>query len=205
MNIFEYLTDEELNKYTYIKNYKTSSIIFNEEQECNKIGFIISGSIKIITLTHTEKEEIITLLKTNDYFGDILTFSNTPYYLGHAICLKETTVRYISKQNLLLLFKLNQRFLEKFLSLLSTKALHLKQENKLFKHKNIKDRITHYLMSMEKNHPNGLVYIFNVSDFSRLLSIPRPSVSRELSSMINEGLIIKGKDSKGVYLKRIKN
>lgn len=202
MNIFETLTIEQLNKYTYIKKYKSSSIIFNEDEECDKIGFIINGSVKIITLTHTEKEEIITLLKPNDYFGDILAFSNSPYYLGHAICLKDTTIRYISKKNLLTLCNFNNSFLESYLSLLSTKALNLKQENKLFKHKNIKDRITHYLTTHEKNSVNGNVYIYNISDFARILSIPRPSISREISSMINEGLIYKGKDAIGVYLKR---
>lgn len=204
MNIFNYLSNEQLNKYTYIKTYKAADVLFNEGELCDKVGFVVSGEIKIITLTHTEKEEIITLIRNNDYFGDILTFSASSNYLGHGICLKETTIRYISKVNLLHLFSINKLFLEAFLSLISTKALNLKQENKLFKHKNIRDRITHYLISQE-NNKSSKIYISNISNLSRILSLPRPSVSREISSMIKEGIIIKDKDIYGTYLKIIKN
>lgn len=204
MNIFNYLSNEELDKYTYIINYKSSDIVFNEGKVCERVGLIIFGEIKIITLTHTEKEETINLLKNNDYFGDILTFSTTSNYLGHGICLKETCVRYISKSNLLYLCSINQDFLEAFLCLISTKALNLKQENKLFKHKNIRDRIMHYLSSQNFNNFSGKIYISNISNLSRILSLPRPSVSREISSMIEDGIILKDKDLFGTYIKIIK-
>lgn len=197
MKIFELLTDDELNTYTYLKTYKAGDIIFNEEALCNQVGYIISGEVKIITLTHTEKEEVVTLLKKNQYFGDILTFAKENAYLGHGICLKETIVRYITKDNLLTLFTLHTEFLEAFLNLISTKALYLKQENKLFKHKNIRDRITHYLLS---NNKSSKTYISSIANFARILSIPRPSVSREITSMIEDGIITKGKDLKGTYI-----
>ena len=120
MNIYNYLNQEELDAYTYIKVYKAKDVVFNEESTCNVIGMIESGQINVIELTYTEKEETITILKDEAYFGDILAFSNDNRYLGHGICFKRTIVRYITKDNILKLFKTNFKFLEAYLMLIST-------------------------------------------------------------------------------------
>ena len=94
------LTSQELKTYTYLKQYKAGDIVFNEDAYCDKIGIVEKGEINIVTITHSEKEEIINIVHENEIFGDALVFSNNPIYLGHAICKKETIVRYISKDNL---------------------------------------------------------------------------------------------------------
>ena len=76
MNFFNLLSELDLNKYTYIKNYKAGDIIFNAGSICDKIGLIVSGEASIITITHTEKEETISYLKQGDMFGDLLIFSS---------------------------------------------------------------------------------------------------------------------------------
>ena len=66
MNFFNLLSELDLNKYTYIKNYKAGDIIFNAGSICDKIGLIVSGEASIITITHTEKEETISYLKQGE-------------------------------------------------------------------------------------------------------------------------------------------
>lgn len=200
MNLFNNLNIIEIENFTYIKNYKANSILFNEGNLCDKIGMIIQGEVKIVTFTHNEKEETITILNKDDYFGDILIFSEDSNYLGIGICTKDTTIRYINKDNLLYLLESNSNFLKDFLTLISSKALSLKQELKLFKHKNIRDRIIYYLTDYQKDKDNSKIYISNISNLASILSIPRPSVSREISSMIKDGIIIKNKDCYGTYI-----
>jgi Mn-dependent DtxR family transcriptional regulator len=65
-------------------------------------------------------------------------------------------------------------------------AVKIKQQSKLLAHKNIRDRIMYYLMSNQKDKK---VYIKSVTNLSNILSIPRPSISRELSNMEHDGLI----------------
>ncbi len=194
------LTKDELHIYTYTKTYKSGDVIFNEGDLCSTIGIVEKGYITISTITHTEKEETITVIKEKDIFGDALLFSSNPIYLGHGLCKKETIVRYINKNSLLYLFKNNQKFLEEFLKLISNKTLAIKKENKLFKHKNIEDRIMHYLLDEAIKQKSNKIYIKNVTYLANVLSLPRPSVSRELTKMKTEGIIDKGKDIYGIYL-----
>lgn len=201
MNIFELLTDDELSMYTYVKNYKAGDVIFNEDALCEKIGYLEKGEINIVEITYTEKEETITYLNDGSFFGDILLFSKNPTYLGHAICLKKSIVRYITKDHILILFEKNKAFLNAFLSLISTKALMLKQEIKLFKHKNITDRVIYYLNNEQKKYPNQIVPIKNITTMAKILSIPRVSLTRELSKLERLGIITKNKDNHLIYIK----
>ena len=189
MNIYTYLSKEELDTYTYIKVYKAKDVVFNEESDCH-----------VIELTYTEKEETITILKDKAYFGDILAFSNDNRYLGHGICFKRTIVRYITKDNILKLFKTNFKFLEAYLMLISTKALNLKQENKLFKHKNIEDRLIYYFKIESNRFNSSKICIDSVSNLARILSLPRPSVSRSLSKMEKKNIIAKKNENNKTYI-----
>ena len=200
MNIYTYLSKEELDTYTYIKVYKAKDVVFNEESDCHVIGMIESGQINVIELTYTEKEETITILKDKAYFGDILAFSNDNRYLGHGICFKRTIVRYVTKDNILKLFKTNFKFLEAYLMLISTKALNLKQENKLFKHKNIEDRLIYYFKIESNRFNSSKICIDSVSNLARILSLPRPSVSRSLSKMEKKNIIAKKNENNKTYI-----
>lgn len=185
---YHLLSDALCNKYTKIVCYHAGDIVFNQGEMCQHIGFIEIGEIDVITITHTEKEETITSLFKGDAFGDLLLFSNHPYYLGHAICKKETVVRYIEKEHLLLLFQ-NQAFLTAFLSMISHKAMQLKNENKLLRHSNLKDRIMHYLIEEQLRTHSSTIQIENVSTFATLLSFTRPTVSKVLQQLVKEGEI----------------
>ena len=142
MNWINSIEKDFLNKNSKLVYYKKGDIIFNEGHVCDKIGYIEKGEVSIVTSTYTEKEETITYLKSNDTFGDILLFSSNNLYLGNAICEKDCIIRFFTKNNLEVLFK-DSIFLNKFLKVVTNKALTLKKENKLLKHKNIRDRIMH--------------------------------------------------------------
>lgn len=182
MSWVDYIEKEELNKNSKTISYKKGDIIFNEGSICNKIGYVEKGEISIVTSTYTEKEETITYLKDKDSFGDILLFSSSNLYLGNAICEKECIVRFFTKANMENLFK-NVKVLNEFLKELSNKSLTLKKENKLLKHKNIKDRIMHYLYEECLNTNSNVIEFNSIANFSKILSIPRPTLSKELYNL----------------------
>ena len=86
-------------------------------------------------------------------------------------------------------------FLEAYLEELSNTSLFIKQQNKLLIHKNIKDRILYYFSSMAKKQHSRTIKIPSVTKLAMILSLPRPSVSRELTNLENENIIIKKKNT----------
>lgn len=200
MSFIKKMTNEEINKYSYVKTYKVGEIVFNQGNTCNSIGYLENGEISVITITHTEKEETITYLKKGDVFGDILLFSSLNIYLGHGICKKEADIRYFNKDNLLQLFE-KKEILLSFLEDISNKALAIKKENKLFKHKNLTDRVMHYFMEESLQVNSKIIKIDSVTYLANILSIPRASLSRELTKLVNENKIEIKKKGQTCFIK----
>ncbi len=200
MNFFNILNEFELNTYTYLKTYKAGDTIFNSGEVCDKIGLIEKGEASIITITHTEKEETISYLSKGSMFGDLLVFASNNLYLGHCICKFDTTIRYISKINLIKLFS-NNNILNSYLSNISDKAQAIKKENKLLKHNNLEDRIIHYLIEESINSKSSVIKIKNITSLANILSIPRESLSRSLKILVDKKSIIIKKQGQTCYIK----
>lgn len=193
-NLTDVLTKEEIDKYFILKDYNSSSIIFNEGEKCYGISFVSSGQVLIVTSTYNEKEEIINVVNENEMFGDVLCFSTNPFYLGNVIAKKKTKILYLPIDNFYKISFINQNFLKYILNEISNKTLVIKNETKLLCHKNIKDRIIYYLNSQSKKFQSKEIQIGSVEKLANILSLPRPSVSRELSKLEKDNLIIKEKN-----------
>jgi CRP-like cAMP-binding protein len=185
MNLLDLLNEQEI-KLFRMRNYDSNQVVFDEGAICNSIGIVIQSEVLIKTYTYNVKEETITIVKENNLFGQFLLFSDNPFYLGIGITSKKTRVAFINKDNLLKLLSSNKLFLENYLNLICNETLMIKQQAKLLAHKNIRDRIMYYLNT---HHKNKVVYIPSVTFLANFLSIPRPSISRELTNMENENLI----------------
>lgn len=178
------------NKYPTI-TYNKNQIIFSEGEKCTKIGIIIEGEITISTITHLEKEETFTIVKKGDIFGNSLIFSSTPYYLGDIIATQKTTICFINKDDLIKELSDDPILLESYINTISDKAIRIKQQNKLLAHKNIRDRILYYFTLQSKKQDSTIIKLPSITKLSTELSLPRPSVSRELSKMEDDKLIIR--------------
>lgn len=193
MNILNLLNQKEKEKISYL-NLKQKQILFHEGEECKSIFIIIEGQITILNYSLNGNEEIISILNKNDVFGNALIFSNNNYYLGEIIATKPTKLAIINKNELISLLQNNKSFLECYINLIAEKTIKFTIKTKLLSHKNIRSRILYYL------EINNYSIKKNISFLAKELVLPRPSVSREISKMINEDIIYI-KNNKIIYKK----
>lgn len=193
MNILNLLNQKEKEKISYL-NLKQNQILFHEGEECKSIFIIIEGQITILNYSLNGNEEIISILNKNDVFGNALIFSNNNYYLGEIIATKPTKLAIINKNELISLLQNNKSFLECYINLIAEKTIKFTIKTKLLSHKNIRSRIIYYL------EINNYSIKKNISFLAKELVLPRPSVSREISKMINEDIIYI-KSNKIIYKK----
>lgn len=187
----EYIINPKFSDFFIIKKYQRGQVLFNEEENCKYAGYILNGQIKIVTSTYYEKEEIISVINQDEWFGNILIFTSKPYFLGTGIALTNVKVAYIDKPNLLTLCTQDQSFMNLFFEYNSEIAIATKNQAKLFCHKNIRDRIIYHLNTISKKTKSKIIIFESVQKLANELSIPRPSVSRELIKMENDNLIKK--------------
>lgn len=193
MNILNLLNQKEKEKISYL-NLKQNQILFHEGEECKSIFIIIEGQITILNYSLNGNEEIISILNKNDVFANALIFSNNNHYLGEIIATKPTKLAIINKNELISLLQNNKSFLECYINLIAEKTIKFTIKTKLLSHKNIRSRIIYYL------EINNYSIKKNISFLAKELVLPRPSVSREISKMINEDIIYI-KSNKIIYKK----
>ena len=138
--LFKNVNIESYKNLFKIKNIKAESLVFSEGDTCESLGIVLSGEIKVSTLTALNKEYTINILNKGDLFGDVLLFSNNNSYLGDGIALKDSKILYISKLNLLTLLK-NTKILENYLELISNKTSTINNRLKLLSQNSIEDRV----------------------------------------------------------------
>lgn len=172
--------------------YKKGDIVFNELDEVKYIGLVCTGNITIKTYTYNDKEYEINNITNNGLFGEFMLFSSNPVFLGTGIATKETIVIYLSKKNLIECM-IDSTFSENYLTLVSTISRNIQRKVKVLSQKEIRDKILFILYDNLKQNKNNVFYIESKEKLSQFINVTRPSLSRELIKMRNEGIIDFGK------------
>lgn len=181
--------DPESKYLSYPCVYPQNYILKSEGERCTQIGLIIKGNIEML---HYTKSGIITTLaslREGDFFGDILVFSDMPFYIGHLVAKSEVEIAFLSKENLKTLLSEDAQFRMDFIENIAHKASQFNIRNKLFQQPTLKDKILFYLDFEALKQDNAYVIIDSIHDWALKLNVARPSLSRTLSVMERKGEI----------------
>lgn len=184
MNILNTLQKEDY-KLGKTITYPKNKIIFHELETCDFVCFIIKGEVKISSYLKNGNEEFFNHLYEGDIFANALIFNSRNMFLGNVITLKETTLLILTKDNLLLLMQKNKTFLNLYCSILAEEALKTKVTLKYLSKQSIEERFCYYLLMNNKvvNEP--------IQTIANKLFLQRPSLSRVISSLKEQGIIKK--------------
>ena len=172
-----------------IKKYKARSVIFNEGHECSHLGIVLKGEVEISTTTFLQKEYSIKTLGPDDIFGESLLFSDGGVYFGNVISKTDSEIALIGKADLLKLLSDNPSLLEDYLRELSNSHMQLQQKIKILSQKSVAEKIMFYLGECSKKIHSLRIPLKSKEHLAAYLNIPRPSLSRELISLKNQGMI----------------
>ena len=184
MDIFNLLTSKD-QKLFEIVHVKKGQILFHEEEICEKIGIVKNGLIKIISYSLSGMEIIYNEIKTGHLFGNNLLFSSDRRYRGNVIATLDSEVWMINKDNLLILLENNKSFLENYLSLQADFSKTLNFKIKLLSLSSAEERLIYFLKEKQPYRYQSITSLANE------LYLSRETLSRLVSKMEKEGLILK--------------
>lgn len=174
------------NKYFKLYTYNKLETIKNEGDLCDSIGIIIKGSINISNYLANDSEFIISHLDENDMFGENLMFSKNPYYPGYIYACTNTKIMYIKKNDFTNLLSTNNDFKIYYLEYISNKFIELQKRIKILSQPNIKEMFLYYI---KINAKNEYCHIKSITEVANYLNVPRPSLSRTISQLLNNNII----------------
>ena len=194
-DLFKGISKEQINniicKYNYIKKvYKKNEVIAFEGDECNSLGLIISGSVEIERILPSGKTIIIKKLNKNSIFGEAIIFSKKNEYPAMITAAEDCMIINIKKEEILKLCKEENQFLQNFICMLSDKIFMLNRKIKNISFTTIKQKVVNFILEQSEKQDNKIIKLNGTKeDIAARLGIPRPSLSRELISLRNNGLI----------------
>ena len=179
-----------------LRQYPKGSTLAVEGEPCDHMGIIIGGVIEVQSTFASGKVIIINHLQPSETYGEAVLFSSTACFPATLYCPAACEIVIIQRSQLRVTLHTNHIIMENFLGLLSDRLLAINRRIKLLSLETLRKRVAAYLLEESKNQKKILSFNTGVSreQMSRLLNVQRPSLSRELSLMQEEGLLRYNKD-----------
>lgn len=197
--LFDRMTGEEIQlcqECSGAKNriFEKNSIIFSQLDKPAYIYVMIEGSVAVCKDSLSGRRSIITTIENaGDVFGEVYLFLNQPTYDYYTITLKRTTVLEIPKeffyQTCQNSCEYHSKLIRNMLGILAQKAFSLSQKVQLLSGGTLRQKIGRYLLEQYSGKETVLLTM-NREEFAHFLNVARPSLSRELLKMQEDGLIL---------------
>jgi CRP-like cAMP-binding protein len=193
--LFKNFTEKEIINLLKNIKYKITSFSKNETialegYPLKNIGIILEGNIEVQKNFPSGKTVTISQMSAGNIFGEVAIFSKMNKYPSTIISINNSKVFFISKSDVINLCSTNKVFLNSFMELLSNKILMLNKKLKNLSYQTIREKIASYLIDEYKNQSNlKLKLQYSRKEMAEQFGTTRPSLSRELINMKNEGLI----------------
>lgn len=171
-----------------LKQYDLGETIFHEGEECRQIGFLITGKIKISSVTSRGNDINLRNVEIGEFFGNNLIYSKSRKYRGDVSSFSDNTkIAFFSKEQFETALSSDREFLSYYLTLSAQSGNRLNKALKTISIQNIEERFFYYLSI------NGDSITFrSITDLALELNIRRETLSRLISNLEKEGKIKRG-------------
>lgn len=158
------------------------------------IGILLSGEAAVYRENAAGDRVMITPLVPGDLFGEMLAFSGTQTWPVSVLAQENCDVLFLGKQKIIGacegMCPWHRALIENLLKILSEKALFLNKKVEYLSIKSMRGRIATYLLEQSKKTRSSIFMLpLSRNDMADFLNVSRPSMSREMARMRDEGLI----------------
>lgn len=172
--------------------YEKDSYVFEQGELPEKLYILLEGSVAVSNIEEDGKRTIVNIFKERGtVFGEVYVFLEGRDYDYSCVALKDTRVFEIPKKILLRYENWENKdikiMIRNMLDVLSRKALYLNEKNLILSELTLRQKLIRFF---EQNKKDNIVQLkYSREELADYLGTTRPSVSREINKMKNEGLI----------------
>lgn len=198
--LFKGLENHELEEIFNQLRFRTithpkDSIIASEGDECPALGILITGSIEAQRIYSSGKTITMTKMEPGSMFGEVIVFSSAHQYPATIFAVEKSEILFIKSEDIIRLCAQHPLVLKNFVENLSNRILMLNKKIRVLSFETLRQKISQYLLEEYKKQKSLSVKLsHSKKNLAEHLGVQRPSLSRELINMRDEGLIKLHKD-----------
>lgn len=177
-----------------ISAFKKNEYMALSGEPLNSIGIILEGQACVVKETPSGGRTVMAVLEGGDTFGEIIVFSSQTQWPNSVQAMGNCVVFFMDKNKLLTqcnnLCPWHRRIIENLLSIVSDKAVMLNKKVEFLVMKNLRGKISAFFLEQyRKNNKLTFMMGINRSQLAEIFNVSRPSLSREMAKMKEEGII----------------
>jgi len=181
--------------------HKKGEFIATSGEHLRGIGVVVSGKAAVLRETAAGDRIVMAILEPGDLFGEIAAFAKEPRWPATVQAQEASTVLIIPRDRIVgqcaNACSWHETLIKNMLRIVTEKALILNQKVTYLTIKSMRGRISAFLLDhcsrqravFGKEGVAVLTLPTNRNEMADFLGVSRPSMSRELSRMKEEGLI----------------
>ncbi|MBA5851524.1 Crp/Fnr family transcriptional regulator [Clostridium sp. cel8] len=174
--------------------YNKDQCIVNSGERLDKFGIILEGEAAVSKEDIDGNRVILSVVKKGDLFGEMLVFSSCDICPVTVRAQSSCKVLFLTNSSLITrcgnMCSCHTTLLQNFLEILSNKGLMLNTKVKYLSIKSIRGKVASYILDQYSRTKSTTVTLpLNRSRLADFLNVSRPSMSREICKMRDEGII----------------
>lgn len=177
-----------------IRSYSKNECIVNSGESIDRFGLVLDGEAFVVRENAEGNRIIMSVIKEGDMFGEMLVFSSHKIWPVTVRVQTSCKVLFFTHSDLIARCEKNCSWhismLQNFMKVISDKSLMLNKKVEFLSIKSIRGKICTYLLEQYQKTRNTTIALpLNRNELADFLSVSRPSMSREMCQMRDEGII----------------
>lgn len=177
-----------------ICGYKKSDYIVTGGDTYESVGIVLDGTATVSKENAAGNRIVMTFLKQGDIFGEIVAFSNQMTWPSTVQAQEACEVLFLPRGKIVSdcerICTWHRILLQNFLRIISERAMMLNKKVEYLTIKSMRGKIGTYLLEQyKKTGDKNIVLSLNRNELADFLNVSRPSMSREMGKMREEGVI----------------
>ena len=176
------------------KKYRQREIIAIAGSPVSGIGFIMEGKVALTRDTFSGNRFIMEILGAGDIFGEMAAFSGKREWPFTVIAQEESRILFLPPEEVISpctnVCAAHSTLMVNLVQIIAVKALTLNKKVEYLSSGSIRGKLSSYLLEECRRSGSSAFKIpMKRHELADYLSVPRPSLSREMGRMQDEGLI----------------
>ena len=177
-----------------IKNCKQREIITVAGQPFDGIGIVAYGRVALTRETLSGDRIMLEILDAGEIFGEVVAFSDNKVWPVTVIAKEDSKVLFLPPKKILgncaNICASHSKLIINTLNVISNRALLLNKKIEYLSARTVRGKISSYLLDTRRRIGSTTFTLpMKRHELADYLGMPRPSLSREMCLMRNEGII----------------
>ncbi len=174
--------------------YRKNDFIAISGERFESIGIMLEGEAVVIKENAAGNRVVMDILKPGDIFGEVVVFAEDSVWPGSVVAQEASKVLFLSRQKILgqcqKICPWHRTIIQNMLKIVSEKAMMLNKKVEYLTIKSMRGKISAFLLEQyRKAGKNTFDLPLNRNEMADFLNVSRPSMSREMCRMKEEGVI----------------